>query len=181
MITSYTVSRTGDTSIVRVSSSLTAPIWYWWFLDGAFVNVTRAAQYTFVLTPGEQATVECIDTSDNVQPSAPAGYPATRTIRFVTSLADTIARYCVQQQKNGGAWETIGYVQDNPGGWSYSVQTDMLDDLATYAWRVIPIDTAGNQGTALALGSELIVRTPDAPDFSFTFNAGAATVTFGAA
>ena len=59
--------------------------------------------------------------------------------------------------------------------------TPRLDDLSTYTWRVIPVNTAGNDGTALTIGPELIVRTPDAPNIEIVFDSGTTRVTFSEA
>ena len=140
-----------------------------------------SGRWTFLLEFGEQAVVDCIDSNSSALPATPpAGYPATRTIEWVRSIGD-VSRYQVQQQENGGSWVTIATVADSPSMWKYSIQTGMLDDLSTYAWQVIPLDAGGNAGTALALGSELIVRIPDAPDFTYTFNNSTQKITFAAA
>jgi hypothetical protein len=179
MITITSTSRINNTTVVNVTSSLTAPVWYFWYLDGVFVSTTRAPKYTFVLPAGQQSQVDVLDGNTSTPPAAPTAYPAVRVINFVRSLGG-VDRYRIEQQANGGAWIAIGYVQDNPRSWSYQITTPRLDDLTQYAWRVIPIDAAGNDGTALSLGQELIVRTPDAPNFTVVFDAVHDQVMFSA-
>jgi hypothetical protein len=65
------------------------------------------------------------------------------------------------------------------GQWSYSWATGRLTDLTQYAWRIVPVDGDGNDGTPLALPLETIVRVPDAPSFGVSVAAG--IVTFAAA
>jgi hypothetical protein len=173
-ITNYTTSFAngglGGTTTVTVTSDLTGVIYYFWYLDGSYLGVTSSPSYTFILPPGVQATVTCIDANSSALPSPPAGWPSTRTLEFVRSLDATIARYSIQQSESGGAWVEIRSIQDDPTRWGYQVETGPLDDLTDYAWQVVPHDVAGNAGTPVALGNEFIVRTPDAPEFTIGLN-----------
>ena len=111
-----------------------------------------------------------------------SGYPARKTLWWVRSLATDVDHYRIDQQEDGGAWEMIGRVWPVLGQWSYRHTTDRLTDLATYSWRILPVDAAGNVcASPLEIGPEKAVRTPDAPDFDATFNAVGTTVTFSAA
>ena len=179
MSTTLAVSQSGNTAVVKATSTLSAPVFYNWYIDGAFVAQNRSGVYTFVLNTGEQVLIECLDANTSAAPTPPAGYPATRTLEWVRSTGD-VSRYQVQQNENSAGWVTIGYVQDDPQVWDYQFTTNMLDDLSVYQWQVIPLDAAGNAGAALSLGSETIVRTPNAPPFTFSFNAGTTKVTFAA-
>jgi hypothetical protein len=105
---------------------------------------------------------------------------ATRTLTFVRSTDPTIASYRIEQQINGGSWTPIAYIPDKQTTWFYSFVTGQLADLTTYAWRVIPIGQAGNDGTAETLGSEYVVCTPPAPLFALAFDSGTTKVTFSA-
>ena len=175
MITSITTSASGRTTVVTAVSNLSQPIWYFWYLGGAYVGGGRSNRRTFVLPAGQSARVDVLDGSTSTPPASPVSYPPTRTILFVRSIGD-VARYRIEQSENSGAWTAIAFVQDNPGTWSYSITTANLDDLSTYAWRVVPIDAAGNDGTPIALASELIVRMPDAPVFAISLNGSAEAV-----
>lgn len=183
MITSFTQSRAGNTTTITVVSSLVAPVFFHWYVDGQYVGGGTNTR-TFYLTPGDQNHIDVLDTTSvSFDPiaNAPTGYPPVRRLFFTRSLAALVVSYRIEQQENGGAWSAIGTVPDDPTQWQFSFLTGRLDDLATYAWRVIPIDKYGTDGTAVTLASELIVRLPDAPKFSATFNAGADQVLFAAA
>ena len=180
MITSYTTSRSGNTTRVTVISSLSGLVYYFWYQDGAYVATTTIPHMAFVLQAGQQAKIVCIDQNTSTPPAAPDGYPARRKLFWIRA-AGSIARYRVDQQENGGAWSTLGYVTPKYNQWSYSFTTPTLDDLATYNWRIVPLDSAGNAGTPLTIATETIVRTPDSPDFSISYNPSTSKVTFGAA
>lgn len=177
MIQSYQTTNAGPLTRVTVTSSLSGLIYYNWYLDGQLAGVTQQPSYSFALQPGQQGVVDCIDSNSSAPPSAPAGWPSTRTLLWERSTDATIDRYEVQQSGGGafssgfstgfsGSFTTIGYAADIPSQWSYAFVTGVLADLTNYAWQVVPIDRAGNAGTAIALAAELVVRTPDAPKFA---------------
>lgn len=184
MITSYNQVRAGQATVVTVVSDLGGTIFYHWFVDGAYVGRTAAPEKSFALDLADQARVDVVDTNDpdhDPLRNPPVGYPARRSIFFLRSTDADVDHYRVEQQKDGGAWSSLGVVHHDPAKWSYAFLTPRLVDLSTYAWRVIPVDAAGNDGTAVSLSSEKVVRTPNAPKVTATFNAGAATVTFAEA
>ena len=183
-ITNYNIQRIENITEVTVTSSLSGTIYFHWWLDGIYQGMTESATRGFFLPVGEQARVEVIDSNSaafDPVASAPAAYPPRRSLFWIRSLAADVLRYRIEQQKDGGGWTTLGYVDHLPAGWSYSHLTDRLTDLSTYAWRIVPVDAAGNDGTSLSLGSEKIVRTPDAPGFAIAFDEGTTKVTFSAA
>lgn len=184
MITAISQVRNGDTTTLTATSDLVGDVFWHWYLDGAWVGRTTSGVRSFQLPAGEQVRVDVQDTTDDAYDpiaNAPAGYPARRALWWTRSPADDVASYLVEQQQNGGAWTTAGTVWAVDDQWSYQFLTERLDDLSTYAWRVTAYDVAGNAGTALALGAEKIVRTPDAPDFDVAFDDDTQLVTFSEA
>jgi hypothetical protein len=183
-ITALEQTRNGDVTTLTATSDLAGTVFFHWYVDGAWVGRTTSGVRSFQLPAGEQARVDVQDTTDDGYDgvaNAPTGYPARRALWWTRSPDNDVARYVVEEQINGGAWSTIGTVWAADDAWAYSFLTGRLTDLATYAWRVTPYDVAGNAGTALALGSERIVRTPDAPDFDVAFDDDTQLVTFSEA
>lgn len=197
MIESYSTTSDGFLTLVTVVSNLSAPVYYNWFQDGEFLSQTlNAPEFTFFVAADQQTNIVCVDSnyatlsdfSDDFNDdfgwdmsiAGVPGFPSTRTLEFVRSLDPTIASYEIQQAENGGSWDTIGFVADDPSRWSFSFVTAPLDDLAFYAWRVVPIGQTGNAGTSVSIAAETIVRTPDAPAFSVTLN-GSQELVFAAA
>jgi hypothetical protein len=86
--------------------------------------------------------------------------------------------YRVEQKKDSDDWAVLGLVKHDPGTWQYRFLSNRLVDLASYQWRVVPVDIAGNDGTPLTLGPMTVVRSPDTPDVSATFNPVDSKVTF---
>ena len=181
-VTYDSIERTGSVVTIRVTSSLSDP-YYHWYIEGAWVGMTRVGEISVSLRDGEQDFVVCQDTTDpdyDAVASAPAGYPARRTLAWIASTDADVAHYRVEESKNGGGWAELGTVRDD-GSWMYTYVTGRLDDLATYQWRVWPVDRAGNDGSPVELESENIVRRPDAPAYAVSFSPGALTVTVSSA
>jgi hypothetical protein len=134
-----------------------------------------------LLQPNEQIQIEVIDTNDpDFDPiaNAPAGYPARRSIFWIRSTDADVAHYRLEQRKDAGTWSTVANRYDRAGKWAYILQTGILVDLASYEWRIIPVDHAGNDGDSISLAAETIVRTPDAPNFALAFDEITRRVTF---
>lgn len=172
--------RIGHWTTVFVESDIVGEVWFHWYRDGVLVHSGQANSHTFYVGTGAQAEIVCMDTASPSAPDAPQAWPATRTVFWWPSMSGDIKEYRPEYQKDGGSWTAFGRVRHNPEKWLYQIETERLDDLSTYAFRVVPIDNAGNDGTAQEIESEIVVRTPDAERYSLTFSAGTSRVTFSA-
>lgn len=182
-ITSITQTRHGVQTIVTAASDLAGTVYLHWYLDGVLVASGTSTRRAFTVVAGDRIRVDVVDTTDpNFDPiaNAPAGYAARRRLWWLTSLDADVLHYRVEQQKDGGTWSTVATVPHD-GRWAYTLVTARLVDLASYAWRIVPVDRAGNDGTILTIGPQTIVRTPDAPNFTATFDPATTKVTFASA
>lgn len=181
-ITSQTYTPLGNIIQVDVVSDLTDPSFYW-YLDGIYTGSTVEPRKSFYVSAGEQAEIVVLDSVDpafDPIASAPTAFPARRSLQWVRSVDADVEFYRVKQQREAEGFLTIAEVPAVAGRWLYSLLSPRLDDLTNYTWEVVPVDAAGNEGTAQTIGPELVVRKPDAPDFTATFNPGPDTVTFAA-
>ena len=170
-----------EATLVTATSDLSGTIFYHWYIDGAFIATTEIASYAFYLLDDEQVRIDVIDTNDSTfDPiaNAPAGYPARRSIVWQPSLEDTVRTYDVQQEKDKDGYETIGLIPHRPGTWRYRLLSPRLIDLEDYTWKVDALDAAGEILGTEELNAETIVRTPDAPDFTVSFDEGTTKVAF---
>lgn len=176
--------RDGNVSTVTATTNLTGNIWYHWYVDGVFRARTTSAQFTFIIASGQQSRIDCIPSNDPGfdavahEPDIPA---AVVTLWWIRSTDTDVKEYNVEQQKDGGDWSTIATIPYQPSTWDYRIDSPRLDDLADYAWRVSPVDVAGNEGTVVTLDARTIVRVPNSPDFDIAFNEGTTKVTFSEA
>lgn len=186
MITSYETKRIGYHTTVTVESDLTStPVWYHWYRDGVWVHSGTIPSHSFYVERGGQAVIECVDSASpnyDELANAPDAWPATRTVFWWPSMDDDVKEYRVEKRKDAGSWEMIedGRIRHDQDTWLYQAETGRLDDLSTYEFRVVPVDEAGNDGTAQEIESEIVVRTPDAERYSLAFSAGTSRVTFSA-
>jgi len=104
-----------------------------------------------------------------------------KTLWWVRSLAEDVDHYRVDQSIDGGVWHELTTLRVIDNQWDYQHTTAPLTDLATYIWRIVPVDTAGTDGTPIEIGPEKVVRTPDAPDFTINFDPATRRITFSAA
>ena len=171
-------SSVGGTTTVSVASWLRSPLYYHWWVNGVYIGRTANGRQVLRPDAGEQFFLQVFDTRDpDYDPAEElllAG-PARRTLQWIRSLDPTCTAYQVQQSEDSGAWTTIAQVVADDT-WQYSFTTEPLDDLAQYAWQVVPLNAAGRAGTAVDISSEIIVRTPDAPAWSLSFAAGQVTI-----
>lgn len=185
MITSLSQVRTSTTTAVTAASDLGGAVYFHWYLDGGYVGMTTSGSRVLQMPQGERGRIDVLDTIDpDFDPvaNAPAGYPSRRTLVFNRSLDAGVAGYRVEESIDaGGTWTAINLIAHNPRAWSYSMLTEELTDLGSYIWRVVPVDQAGNDGTPANLASELIVRNPDPPNFTATFDPATTKVTLAAA
>jgi hypothetical protein len=182
VITSLTAAAVGGTTAVTAVSSLSAPVWYFWWANGVYYGGTQTNRLVLRPDAGESLTVECADNSTDATPSfTSACAPARRLIQWLRSTDAATASYLVEEQIGGGSWTKVAVVPAGATTWQYEFRTAPLTDLAAYAWRVTAQDAAGRGGTPLVIPAETIVRTPDPPAWAFSFDSGSGQVTFSAA
>lgn len=178
----YEAVRVQEYVYVTVTSSLSGRIYYHWYLNGQYKGATLTRTKAFRIRIGDDANVLCIDTNaidfDPVL-SAPDVVSDRITVYWVRSLDTDVTHYIIQQNKDGGGWTDIGK-QISTGAWQYEFITDRLVDLATYQYRVVPYDAAGNAGTPITFTAEKHVRVPDSPDWTSSYSAGTTRFTFSA-
>ena len=181
-VTGYEVERFGELTVITPTSDLSGDVQFYWYLEGAYIGSTRGA-FSVLLEDGAQEKVEAVDSnSSSFDPLAapPAGYPARRTLTWTRPPEADVSGYRVYQDKDSGGFSLVAELAQGADTWEHRYLTERLTDLSTYTWEIRPLDAAGNEGTALTIGPELVVRRPDAPAFLATLKVGT-TVEFTAA
>lgn len=172
-ITSESVTRIGEISLVEVVSSLSGTIYYHWYREGAWVGMTTEPRKYFRLEPGDEERIICQDTNDAAYDpvaNAPVGYPARRSLFWTQPLLGNVRTFKVQEKKAAGDWTDRATIR--AAGWAYSWLSARLDDLTEYTHRVLGVDEAGNEGPPLALDTALVVRRPDGVNFVYVYHVG---------
>jgi len=182
-IISYKQVEAAGLVTVTVTSDLAGTVYYHWWRDGDYCGKTEVPRMTFYVAAAGHAVITVADTNDaeyDYVADAPYVHTATRTL-YWTATTDPCAAYLVEQQEDGGDWEEIARVPAEADKWEYHHETGRLTDLATYSWRITPVDGAGQEGTATTIGPEVVVRVPDAPTCSLSFDDVTARITIAEA
>lgn len=185
---SLVATQRGRYVTVQAETAITEDVYFHWYLDGLYAGVTRTPHFGYLLPLDDSAFVQCLATLyPDFDPiaAAPAGYPSRGTLQWIRSSAMNIGYYRVDSATGagvpaGGDWKEIArFVADDR--WHYTYLTPSRSDLTWYWYRVVPVDTAGNDGTALTFGPFYVVRRPNPPDFATSYDAGTGRVTWSAA
>ncbi len=182
-ITSLTQQRNGNVVTLTAVSGLSGTVYFHWYSDGVYLGKTLTGVYALLVDVDDQARIDVTDTNNAAYDpiaNAPAGYPARRLLWFIRSTDSDVGSYRIEMTKDAEAAVDIGAIQQ-ADEWSHAFLTARLVDLSSYAFAFYPVDAAGNEGTALSLSAETLVRTPDAPDFDIAFDEGTTRVTFSEA
>lgn len=150
-------------------STLTSPTYYR-YINGELVDSTTAEFFEVTIEPGETIQFSVFDDPDDVPPTAYCG-----RVRLQWRTVDGATEYLIQHYE-GGAWVTKGTVEDEQGATDLSYLTGMQDDDTVHQFQIVPVGV--NEGTPRTI-SILVVRHPDAPDASYSYNGltGVVTVT----
>ena len=180
-------------SMIRIGNVVTvtaltflggSPVYYHWYLDGVPVGSGTSPNFSFSMEESGQGRVECVDTLDpNFDPlsATVAQFPARYTVHWVRSLdADMIGGGYLVEQSSPTIME-LATIPHDPEAWDYRVLTQRLADLVGHQWTIKTRDRAGNVGSIYAGDLFNVLRSPDAPQWNYTYDAGTDRVNFAAA
>ena len=155
------------------SSDQTDPT-YRVYLDGQLISEQTSEEYILRMDGSAAPIVEVLDVASDVPADAFPGY-----LRLGWAAHDDAAQYLVQKY-NGASWDTIAtFAADASKAW-WTYNTPGLADETSHQWRIVPVDAAGNEGTAVSF-TVLMVRNPDPPEVNYAYSAGTGKVTIAAA
>jgi len=160
------------TLVCTASDYMRRVVWHWW-VDGKYAGRSLAGTRTFRCPPGR--TISVFAKPVRYNRSYRGGERDIAPLFGLVELqwvpsTDSVDHYLVQYRIQGaGSWTTARRVAAD-GRWPYSARLPQLADSTTYEFQVVAVDAAGNQGTALDLGTRVIVRWPDPPDPSISLN-----------
>lgn len=182
-ITGYSAERLGRSVMVTATSDLTSPTFYW-YGNGRYLGKNTTGEWMITADSGEVIELVAVDsTSSNFDPydaaNIPEHYPNRRILEWTRPTGESLSKFIVEQQQDGGAWSQIASV---PSGkqWSYRLQTDTLESGSTYAWRVTAYDSKGNAGTVATWATITQYHRPNPVAFTITYDDGTGLVTYSA-
>jgi len=161
---------TATSVLVAWSSNLSEPTFYV-YRDGELVTTTQQTSMLFTVATGDKLVLEVLDDADALPSTA---FPGRLTLQWAATAATD--HYRVEEYV-GGQWTERQSIADD-GSQYYAWQSRYLEDETTHQFRIVPVGTNGNDGAATSF-SCLMVRHPDAPTPTWSYNSGTkkATIT----
>lgn len=167
MVTIESLTRIGLYSwLLKYSSDLEDP-WFYIYLDGVLIAETQQTAYNIAISMDEGSVIEVLDDPD-IQPMQI--FPGkVRLGWFFVAGTD----YYRIDEYIGSAWVARYRMPENNGYLSW--RSRFLEDGQTHIFRVVPVGTNGNEGTARQF-AVLMCRRPDVPDVDYSYNEGTGKV-----
>ena len=156
--------------LVGFTSTLSSPTFYV-YLDGTLIETTQRAQSVINVEPNVQFILEVLDSPTDTPVVV---YPSRWWLNWGPS-SGAVDHYRVEEFVSA-AWVLRAKVPHS-GRSAYRWLTRHLEDVTTHQFRIVPVGTNGNQGTAATI-TGLMVRQPDVPVVEQTnYDQGTRTIT----
>lgn len=166
-ITSLTKQQLSATSFLVTAVSNAATPVYYWYQDGALLEVGARPFRQFDLVDGESVSIEVFDTGA----TAPAvGLPGRITLQWDAVTGATAYRV---DTYNGATWDE-GRRQSAGAASHFRYQSSVLADCEDHKFGIVPIGV--NEGARREITVHMI-RKPDQPTGTFSYNAGTGVLT----
>lgn len=180
MTVTYEIPVRVDTNAFEIgfSSGVTKPVPFRVFLDRSLIKSWDSADGTGTVLinvgAGSSPFLEVLDKACSVPELA---FPGNILIHW---LAVTGAVSYRVEELVSGVWTLRNSLIDN-GEPAFSWKSKWLTDITIHKFQISAIDAANNEGLAASY-SILMVRHPDVPNVTYTYNgSGTPTVTIAAA
>lgn len=157
---------------------------YHWYVDGVYAGTTYAGEFCAHVDPGDTLTLSVavtLDPADDPLDLCPEEYPGRRTLEWLQPSSGPPEYYRIDHATTPGTpdpgdWTEYARVSGG-AAWSRRYLTGPLADLTPHWFRIVPIDEHGDEGAPVELGPEQLVRRPDRPDVTVTFDDGTQRIT----
>ncbi len=154
------------------SSDLPTPTFYVW-QNGILLETTTATSRVFTV---DQNSELFVDVFDDALSTPSFGVNGRITVGW--QPVSGAVSYRVKELV-GAAWTERMSITSDGRPW-YSYQSRFLEDVTTHQFRVYAVSAAGNDSSAVEL-DVLMVRCPDAPKVTGTYNTTTDKITITAA
>ena len=153
------------------SSDLPDPTYYI-YRDGVLSEVGPAEDRTFFVGADSQVQIEILDDAGATPAEA---FPGNAPISW--EPVDGAVKYRIERREDPD-WVEVQTL--NATKWTtFQYQSPTLDDVTEHKFRVIPIDIGDIDGSAREF-SFFMVRRPDRPLVTYTYDEGTAKITVAA-
>lgn len=160
------------------TSDETAPVPFRVYVGGRLVSSwespTQAGEIILTVPAGDAPFIEVLDKACDIPAIAFSG-----RITLQWSSITGAANYRIEEYVDS-VWTERNVITDNGDG-VFTWLSRWLEDVTTHQFRIVPISTAGNEGTPIEK-TVFMVRHPDPPDVEYTYNGSSTpTITISAA
>ena len=167
-----------DDETFKIAFSIPAtaivPVTFVIYVDGVlveqFLSDTGVGE-TVVRTPADSAPYVFITADPAELP--PFAYPGNRTIVW-TEIEESAVQFRIDEFISA-AWVPVAFREATPAR-LYSYTTRYLEDSTTHQFRIVPLDSAGCEGTITTVDI-YITRHPTPPSVSYAYDPGTGDLT----
>lgn len=166
-------------------------VWRYTWTGTAPFRVWSYDTYSYLAENSDdtEITVAALD-HNNIEPPAIEVYDATETTdpEGITYPARLILQwrgyryaeyYRVEEETSPGTWETVQGIAEDGSGYYKCEFAKLDDDVSTTNYRVVNVDLSGAETSREF--EAVIIRNPDPPQLTYTYNAGTGLLTIAAA
>ena len=154
------------------SSDLSDPTFYV-YRDGRLIATTALTSLVFTIAAGESPVIEVFDDAATLPSTA---FPGRVTLAWYAIAA--VDHYRIDEYV-ASVWTQRRRIRDDGSGY-FRWRSRFLKDVTSHQFRVVPVGTNGNAGTATSF-TVLMVRHPDPPNLTTSYDSGTRQLTFTAA
>lgn len=151
-----------NTFRVKYSSDAVDPT-FTIYRDGKFLKTTKETELDIYVEKGEGAVLDITD--DDSDPEE--AYSGTAIFGWNATPATD---YYKIEEYFESAWVERAQVVDDDSGY-FTWESRFLEDVTIHEFKITPVGDNGNEGTAIE-PNIFMVRHPDVPEVTFTYDSG---------
>ena len=145
---------------LKWSSDLSSPLYYI-YKGGSLFLTTYKEELEIILQPGENSVIEILDTA-----AAPTTIYRDRVALWWYAV-DDVDYYCVDEYVDAEWVQRARIPEDNRR--AYQWITRSLEDVTEHKFRIVAVGINGSESTAREY-TLLMVRNPDVPELTYTYD-----------
>ena len=146
------------------------------YRDGVLIATTTGGSIIVTVEAGETPLIEVYDDAST---SPMESHPGRIMLAWCASSGSPEVNYYRVDEYIGAAWVERARLRDDGRGY-FTWRSRQLEDCTSHQFRIVPVGDNANEGAA-DTRTILMVRHPDPPEVSYTWDSGTRTITVSAA
>jgi hypothetical protein len=152
------------------SSDLGGTPTFYIYIDGVLNETTTATTKLVQIQYDREFQIEILDDVNAVPAEA---YPDFARISW--EPVANAAKYRIDQWDGVSAWDELAVILDTNQN-TFVYDTQKIDDVTDYTFRIVPLNSADIEGSPREFNL-FMVRRPDRPNVTYTYDNGTAKIT----